>query len=451
MIPRQWDHVTIAYDYCELTCVNYDINPQAFTGMSKEELMKYANDPFWVRLRWICFVGFWAIWVGMLVGAILIIIGAPKCAAPQPLSWWKRGPHAKFGNVGTCQASDVQSAEKLSASGVIYELPAQNTYEVTKPAVEAQIKQLVDIYKNSKIKIILDLTPNFATKESQLVQDALASEEKRSAFFWKSAGPELPNNWKKVGGNSSAWETVEGSYVLSQFQPGTYDLRMNSTIVRQEFGGVLKHLLGLGINGFRLKNTKFFLINDNLENEDIALSPNYNMVDYGFYTHTKSTFQSGLGDVLYDYLGIVKNASADAFLSVAEDIIRPDAYKLSKPADAFGIDLLLLGDFIKTLSASKPSKNLKQELEQTLIVTSNSSWLQWNLADVYVDTVADPSALALFVSLLPGVPIVPVDSIEFSGVAKETYTEIQTLRTSHSFMHGSVNVYEINHLISYTR
>lgn len=414
--------------------------------------MKYANDPFWVRLRWICFVGFWAIWVGMLVGAILIIIGAPKCAAPQPLSWWKRGPHAKFGNVDTCQVSDVQSAEKLAASGVIYELPAQNTYEVTKPDVEAQIKQLVDIYKNSKIKIILDVTPNFVTKESHLMQEALASEEKRSAFVWKKAGTELPNNWKKVGGNSSAWETVEGSYVLSQFRPGTYDLRMNSTLVRREFGGVLKHLLGLGIGGFRLKNTKFFLVNDNLENEDISHAPkDFNMVDYGFYTHTQSTFQSGLGDVLYDYLGIVKNASADAFLSVAEDIIRPDAYKLSKPADAYGIDLPLIGDFIQTLSATKPSKNLKQELEQTLISSNNFSWLQWNLADVYVDTPTDPSALALFVSLLPGVPIVPVDSIEFTKVDKETYTEIQTMRTSPSFMHGNVNVYEINQLISYTR
>lgn len=55
--------------------------------MTKEELMKYANDPFWVRLRWIFFILFWALWVAMLVGAIWIIIGAPKCAAPTPLAW----------------------------------------------------------------------------------------------------------------------------------------------------------------------------------------------------------------------------------------------------------------------------------------------------------------------------------------------------------------------------
>lgn len=58
-----------------------------FVGMSKEELMKYANDPFWVRLRWFLFIGFWLLWAAMLVGAILIIVAAPKCAQPEPRSW----------------------------------------------------------------------------------------------------------------------------------------------------------------------------------------------------------------------------------------------------------------------------------------------------------------------------------------------------------------------------
>lgn len=58
-----------------------------FVGMGKEELMKFANDPFWVRLRWILFVGFWLLWAGMLVGAVLIIVAAPKCAPPEPRTW----------------------------------------------------------------------------------------------------------------------------------------------------------------------------------------------------------------------------------------------------------------------------------------------------------------------------------------------------------------------------
>lgn len=59
----------------------------AFVGMTKEELMKYATDPFWIRLRWVFFISFWLLWLGMLVGAIVIIIMAPKCAPPAPRTW----------------------------------------------------------------------------------------------------------------------------------------------------------------------------------------------------------------------------------------------------------------------------------------------------------------------------------------------------------------------------
>ncbi|XP_032595910.1 uncharacterized protein LOC6567976 isoform X1 [Drosophila grimshawi] len=427
----------------------------AFTGMSKEELLKYANDPFWVRLRWIFFVGFWAIWVAMLVGAILIIVGAPKCAAPQPLPWYKRGLHAKFGNVDTAKQEDVQAAQKLFASGAIYELPAAQTYDVMKPDVEAQIQQLVDLYKSSDVKVVLDLTANYVHNNSQLLLDALADKEKRGAFVWIEGATELPNKWKMVGGNSTAWAQLEdGSYLLSQFGSGNYDLKMNSTLVRHEFGQVLRHLLGLGVHGFRLKNTKFFLINDDLRDEGISPTPQeFNMVDYGFYTHTQTTFQNGLGDVLYDYLDMVKNISADAFLSVAEDIIQPQAYVLSEAGGALGIDLPMYGDFVKALSSPKQANKmtLMQQLQQVFIETGNSSWLQWNFADVHLDTTSHPSALALFMSLLRGVPVVPVDSIEYSRVSRDTYSEIQQLRLSPSYMHGEMQIYEANQLIAYSR
>ncbi|XP_034137531.1 4F2 cell-surface antigen heavy chain isoform X1 [Drosophila guanche] len=426
----------------------------AFTGMSKEELMKYANDPFWVRLRWIFFVGFWAIWAAMLVGAILIIIGAPKCAAPQPLPWFKRGPHAKFAGIDAAKPNDVQTAQKIHATGAIYELPAALTYSVKSPEVEKQIKQLVAQYEGSDVKVILDLTPNYVGKESKLVQDALENQEKRAAFVWVSGRTSPPTNWLKVGGNRSAWEQLDGSYLLSQFEDGFYDLKMNSTLIRNEFGGVLRHLVGLGVQGFRLKNTKFFVLSDSLEDEvnsavpkDLNLGPS----EYGFYDHKQTTFQSGLGDVLYDYLSIVKNVSADAFLSVAEDIIQPQVYQLSDVAGANGIDLPMYGDFVKVLSKSKPEKSLFKDLENTLFQAGNGSWLQWNFRDVYVDTPHDPSALALFLSMLPGVPVVSVDAIEYQNVTEKTYKHIEQLRHSASYMHGELQLYEADPLVAFSR
>ncbi|KAH8293408.1 hypothetical protein KR054_000201 [Drosophila jambulina] len=426
----------------------------AFTGMSKEELMKYANDPFWVRLRWIFFVGFWAIWVGMLVGAVLIIIGAPKCAAPQPLAWYKRGPHAKFAQIEAAKPQDVQTAKKIHATGAIYELPAELTYSVKKPEVEEKIKRLVAQYVGSDTKVILDLTPNYIPKDSQLVQDAIANPEKRSALVWVSGKTSAPNKWLKVGGNSSAWEKLDDSYLLSQFEEGHYDLKMNSTIIRNEFGGVLRHLIGLGVQGIRLKNTKFFVLSDKLDDEEPSPVPkdfNLGEGDYGFYDHKQTTFQSGLGDVLYDYLSIVKNASDEAFLSVAEDVIQPQVYQLSDVPGVNGIDLPMYGDFVKVLSKSKPEKSLKSNLENTLFQAGNDSWLQWNFADVFVDTPQDPSALAMFLSLLPGVPVVPVDAVEYTNVTEETYRQIEMLRKSASYMHGELTLFNADPLVAFSR
>lgn len=60
--------------------------------MGKEELMKFVNDPFWVRLRWALFIGFWLLWAGMLAGAIAIIVIAPKCSVPEPKKLWEKSP-----------------------------------------------------------------------------------------------------------------------------------------------------------------------------------------------------------------------------------------------------------------------------------------------------------------------------------------------------------------------
>jgi len=61
----------------------------SFTGLGKEELMKYANDPFWVRTRKILFIAFWLAWVAMLAAAIVIIIFAPKCPEKPDLKWYE--------------------------------------------------------------------------------------------------------------------------------------------------------------------------------------------------------------------------------------------------------------------------------------------------------------------------------------------------------------------------
>ena len=60
------------------------------TGLGKDELKKYADDPFWVRLRWILFILFWVGWLAMLVSAIIIIVLAPRCPTRPDLKWYHK-------------------------------------------------------------------------------------------------------------------------------------------------------------------------------------------------------------------------------------------------------------------------------------------------------------------------------------------------------------------------
>ncbi len=61
-----------------------------FVGLTKDELMKYANDPYWVRVRWVLLILFWVAWFAMLVAAIIIIVVAPRCPHRPNLEWWQK-------------------------------------------------------------------------------------------------------------------------------------------------------------------------------------------------------------------------------------------------------------------------------------------------------------------------------------------------------------------------
>jgi len=74
----------------QVAIVDKDKMPNAeFVGLTKEELMQYANDPFWRRVRIILMVLFVIAWVVMLAAAVAIIIVAPKCPPRPDLDWWQ--------------------------------------------------------------------------------------------------------------------------------------------------------------------------------------------------------------------------------------------------------------------------------------------------------------------------------------------------------------------------
>lgn len=59
--------------------LSLDGQDEGRVGLSKEELMKFAMQPFWVRMRNILFASFWIVWLSILVVAVCYVVYSPKC------------------------------------------------------------------------------------------------------------------------------------------------------------------------------------------------------------------------------------------------------------------------------------------------------------------------------------------------------------------------------------
>lgn len=82
-----------------------------FTGLSKEELLKVAGSPGWVRTRWALLLLFWLGWLGMLAGAVVIIVRAPRCRELPALRWWHKGALYRVGDLQAFQGCDAGGLE----------------------------------------------------------------------------------------------------------------------------------------------------------------------------------------------------------------------------------------------------------------------------------------------------------------------------------------------------
>ncbi|CAL8384956.1 unnamed protein product [Arctogadus glacialis] len=180
-----------------------------FTGLSKDELMKVAGTAGWVRTRWVLLGLFWLGWLGMLAGAIVIIVQAPRCQPIPEMNWWNDGP--------LYQIDDLAAfTEEGQIKGVVEKLDMLNQLKVKGlllgPFHQAQANQLstLDLQKidpakgtleelqslmekahKKGISVVLDLTPNylgnkpwFSGGKSVEVMEKL----KEAAKYWLDLG-----------------------------------------------------------------------------------------------------------------------------------------------------------------------------------------------------------------------------------------------------------------------
>ncbi|XP_013147696.1 PREDICTED: 4F2 cell-surface antigen heavy chain [Papilio polytes] len=187
--------------------IELDANKRQFTGLTKEELMKYAEDPFWVRLRWFMFILFWSLWLCMLAAAIAIIVRAPKCTAP-PKIWYEKGPLVDMSSVESFEELETE-LPLLKSNQVegIFTYVCRDTYEVLEePSCLQKFKDFVTKAKNYGIKVIVDLTANsVSTNHTWFTRSENRSAGYEQYFVWADGAgfgedntPNPPNNWISI-------------------------------------------------------------------------------------------------------------------------------------------------------------------------------------------------------------------------------------------------------------
>ncbi|XP_036908862.1 4F2 cell-surface antigen heavy chain isoform X1 [Sturnira hondurensis] len=182
-----------------------------FTGLSKEELLKVAGSPGWVRTRWALLVLFWLGWLGMLAGAVVIIVRAPRCRELPEQSWWHKGALYRIGDLQAFQGQDagdlaglkehLHYLSTLKVKGFVLgpihknqkdDIDGTNLEQID-PTLGSKedLDTLLQSAKKKGLRVILDLTPNYRGQRSWFLpneSDAVAAKMRDALQFWLQAG-----------------------------------------------------------------------------------------------------------------------------------------------------------------------------------------------------------------------------------------------------------------------
>uniref|UniRef100_A0A8C0G1T9 Solute carrier family 3 member 2 n=1 Tax=Chelonoidis abingdonii TaxID=106734 RepID=A0A8C0G1T9_CHEAB len=174
-----------------------------FTGLSKEELLQVAGTPGWVRTRWALLILFWLGWLGMLAGAIVIIVQAPRCKELPPQEWWHKGGIYRIQALEAFQDSDADGVgdlagveqhidylSSLKVKGLVIgpihvntpdKLADTDLQEVDpRFGTKETFTKLLEAAKKKSLKVILDLTPNYRGQMPWFSQETPRSSDFQS-------------------------------------------------------------------------------------------------------------------------------------------------------------------------------------------------------------------------------------------------------------------------------
>lgn len=209
---------------------------EGFKGLSKEELMQYANDPYWVRLRWTLFILFWVIWLAMLVASVVIIIYAPKCPSPDPKQWWQKGPVYK---VDITNFPDTNSDNKGDLAGVEGELD----YLVKAGVGTAYFTNLLSSLNLKEVDSEFGTMEDWASLSRGLQERGI-----RVMVDFSPGSTSVHHIWYE--------EAMDGKIPQKNYyKTGTSELDLNNPAVVAELVEVLNFWMKNGVDGFVVDGT----------------------------------------------------------------------------------------------------------------------------------------------------------------------------------------------------
>ncbi|XP_067257853.1 amino acid transporter heavy chain SLC3A2-like [Chanodichthys erythropterus] len=175
-------------------------------GLSKDELIKIAGTTGWIRTRWALLVLFWLGWVGMLAGAIVIIVQAPRCKPIPEMNWWNKGLLYEISDVNAFSDNGLKGVEekldylsqmkvKGLVLGPIHTVQAGqlSTLDLTsvksEVGTENELESLLEEAHKKGISIVLNLIPNYEGESVWFHNFTTVAEKiKEACTYWLNKG-----------------------------------------------------------------------------------------------------------------------------------------------------------------------------------------------------------------------------------------------------------------------
>ena len=86
----------------------------------------FTGRPAWVRTRWALLLLFWLGWLGMLAGAVVIIVQAPRCRELPEQRWWHKGALYRIGDLRAFLGQEAGNLAGVIKSLTDVDLSADN-------------------------------------------------------------------------------------------------------------------------------------------------------------------------------------------------------------------------------------------------------------------------------------------------------------------------------------